>query len=588
MKSDDILINKAFRSMLLVSVLATVAALLTVTVDSVITGQFLGADAVAATGLLSPVTMLFGMFGTVLGAGLGLTCVQYMGMADLKKVNGTFSAAVLLAVSASAVLALAMFFLAPVLGRLAGASGENAALLPLITDYLRGYAPCLPGLYLTMVLSSVMAADSDQMRALAGMCVTFLADLVLDLLNVLVFHGGMFGMAVASTLSQYAAVAVLLLHFRKPGRLLRFTPRALLPGELKNVILSGLSMVISQTAVSLRRLGLNRYFLSLGGRAAVASLTISQSVFVLMAAVGMGIMTAASSAAALFYGERDRNGLTVLTRLAAKTSVKMLLITAVAAIAAAPVLARLFLSDPSLDLTEATRLIRVQAIQILLVALPYAVIGIYQGMKRLSLSYPLTVLQDGLLPLAAVVGLGSLFGLRGAELGFPAAGALSLLAVVLVARVLGGRFPRSLSDLAPLSPDFGARPEDLCEVTIHSMDEVLAASEAARQMCLRCGADRRTTLLLALFVEEMAGNVILHGFSKDDKSHTIAMRLIREDEGWTIRLRDDCRPFDPVRWLEENHPEDPLRNVGIRLVVGMAKEVQYLSVLNMNNLIIRL
>ena len=49
---------------------------------------------------------------------------------------------------------------------------------------------------------------------------------------------------------------------------------------------------------------------------------------------------------------------------------------------------------------------------------------------------------------------------------------------------------------------------------------------------------------------------------------------------------DDGRPFDPVKWLELNHPDDPLKGAGIRIVVGMAKEVRYMPAMGLNNLLI--
>ena len=39
------------------------------------------------------------------------------------------------------------------------------------------------------------------------------ADVILDLLNVKVFHGGMFGMGLASSLSYYAALLVAGIYF---------------------------------------------------------------------------------------------------------------------------------------------------------------------------------------------------------------------------------------------------------------------------------------------------------------------------------------------------------------------------------------
>ena len=62
--------------------------------------------------------------------------------------------------------------------------------------------------------------------------------------------------------------------------------------------------------------------------------------------------------------------------------------------------------------------------------------------------------------------------------------------------------------------------------------------------------------------------------------------------GWTtrkiIRIKDNGRPFDPLRWLEENNPKDPGKNMGIRMIVALAKKVHYIPGMELNNIIVEL
>ena len=53
-------------------------------------------------------------------------------------------------------------------------------------------------------------------------------------------------------------------------------------------------------------------------------------------------------------------------------------------------------------------------------------------------------------------------------------------------------------------------------------------------------------------------------------------------------LRDNCRAFDPVKWIELNENDDPTVNMGIKLVCGMAKEVTYVSTLDLNIITLRI
>ena len=96
-------------------------------------------------------------------------------------------------------------------------------------------------------------------------------------------------------------------------------------------------------------------------------------------------------------------------------------------------------------------------------------------------------------------------------------------------------------------------------------------------------------MLLSLFVEELGNNVVTHGFRKSKgKNLGLDIRLVHLADGWTMRLRDNCRAFDPTEWVRIHKKEDSVSNVGIRLVCGLAKEVRYVSTMDLNILTLTL
>jgi serine/threonine-protein kinase RsbW len=85
----------------------------------------------------------------------------------------------------------------------------------------------------------------------------------------------------------------------------------------------------------------------------------------------------------------------------------------------------------------------------------------------------------------------------------------------------------------------------------------------------------------------MAGNTGEHGYAKGKRAN-IDLRLVYHNGTGVIRLRDDGRPFDPIHWLEKNSGDDPASGLGIRVVTGLAKNVNYMASMEMNNLMIEL
>ena len=55
-----------------------------------------------------------------------------------------------------------------------------------------------------------------------------------------------------------------------------------------------------------------------------------------------------------------------------------------------------------------------------------------------------------------------------------------------------------------------------------------------------------------------------------------------------LRIRDDCAPFDPTKLMPHNKSVDQFSNVGIRLVFGIAKDIQYQNTLGLNVLTVRI
>ena len=56
----------------------------------------------------------------------------------------------------------------------------------------------------------------------------------------------------------------------------------------------------------------------------------------------------------------------------------------------------------------------------------------------------------------------------------------------------------------------------------------------------------------------------------------------------TIRLRDDCKYFDAAKRTEIMNPEDPMSNVGIRVLNTICESTDYYSALNVNFLVMKL
>jgi anti-sigma regulatory factor (Ser/Thr protein kinase) len=135
---------------------------------------------------------------------------------------------------------------------------------------------------------------------------------------------------------------------------------------------------------------------------------------------------------------------------------------------------------------------------------------------------------------------------------------------------------------------FGASDDERIDVSVKSMDEVLTVSEQIVDFCKKNGIDKKKAFYAGLCMEEMAGNIVTHGFAQDNKNHSVDIRVISKDEKLILRMRDNCSEFDPSKRAEVMESTEDGKNIGIKLVYKIAREVEYQNLLGLNVLTIQI
>ena len=145
-----------------------------------------------------------------------------------------------------------------------------------------------------------------------------------------------------------------------------------------------------------------------------------------------------------------------------------------------------------------------------------------------------------------------------------------------------------MDDFMVIKDDFGAGEKDRMDISVRSLQDVTSVSGKVIGFYKAHGIDARRCYFSGLFLEEMAGNVVSHGFTKDRKDHLVDIRVVRKAEDVILRIKDDCVPFDPKDRLSMLDDADPAKNIGIRMVYNSAADVQYQNILGLNVLTIRI
>ena len=90
---------------------------------------------------------------------------------------------------------------------------------------------------------------------------------------------------------------------------------------------------------------------------------------------------------------------------------------------------------------------------------------------------------------------------------------------------------------------------------------------------------------MALFMEEMGGNVVQHGNTDARKESVAEYRLFVSSGRICLTLRDYNQAFDPTAWYLANSNKQTFEGTGIRMVMALAEDIYYFNAFNSNNLI---
>lgn len=95
-------------------------------------------------------------------------------------------------------------------------------------------------------------------------------------------------------------------------------------------------------------------------------------------------------------------------------------------------------------------------------------------------------------------------------------------------------------------------------------------------------------MLTGLCCEEITSNIIEHGFTKckTNKKKTIDIYIGISNNEIHIRIKDNAVAFDPHIKLKDSN--DLTRNVGIRMVSKIARQMNYQNTFDLNILSINL
>ena len=194
------------------------------TVDSVIVGNFVSTQALAAIGSTTMIVNLFVFFFNGFSIGAGVVIGQYFGARDMEKLHDAIETTMAATFILSLLFSLLSFVIVDPLLRMMSTPED---VFHDASVYLRIYLGGIAGLLIFNMGSGVLRAVGDSTRPLYFLIFTSLLNIALDLFFVLVLKMGVAGAAVATIVSQFLSAALILVLLSRTRDIYRLEWREL-------------------------------------------------------------------------------------------------------------------------------------------------------------------------------------------------------------------------------------------------------------------------------------------------------------------------------------------------------------------------
>lgn len=585
--TDIKLITKLFFRLLPIQILLGLVSAVNGTISGLFGSNFVGADVMSAIGLYAPISMFLSAVCIVFVAGSQIVCGRYMGRGESERTQDVFSLD-LLAVSFFSLLVIAVLAVGAAAG-LTRVFTADPATRTALDQYILGQVIGILPMLLGQQLSAFLSLENQTKRTTSASLICIAVTLVMNYLLVVVLKMKAFGLALSSSLGLWTFFAVQLTYYFSGRSFLKLRFDKIEWGVLKDILTKGYPGALNNGYQTIRGIIVNGLIIRYVGNAGLSAFSASDSILRLFWTIPFGMMVVSRMLISIFIGEEDRKSLTDVMRVAMYKCVPLMCCISAVIMACAVPFTRLFYRDPSDPVYGMT----VMAFRLLPICMPLSIISLHfscyaQASGKQVLVHVLSAL-DGVICVAgfSAILVPSLL-INGVYIANILNGVVCALAVWAYSILVRKRFPRNMEGLMAIPEDFGAEDDARIDISVKDLEGVMAVSERVIGFCKARGVDERRANFSGLFLEEMAVNVVDHGFRKDKKPHTVDIRVVCKAEDVILRLRDDCIPFDPAERLEVFDPNDEMKNAAIRMVYKMAKKIDYQNILGLNELTIRI
>ena len=398
---------------------------LNILIDTILVGHWIGPNAIAAINIVLPVSFFVAAIGMSIGIGGGSIISRSLGNKNHDKANKTFGNQISLTlISTIFFMSLGLYYTNDLIP-LFGGKGD---LFDLAKIYYVIVMLGVPVLGLCMMSNNTIRSEGKPKIAMYAMFIPSVSNLCLDYLFIYELGMGMYGAALATTLSYFICGLYILRFFvlKKSDLKLNISDLKFDMSIVKETVSLGFVTLSRQAAVSLTVLVVNNILFSLQGESMIAVYAIISRMLMFMLFPILGITQGFIPIAGYNFGAKNKDRVLNSVKKAIIYSTAMATVIFLFIYTFSDLVANAFTSDENIINKTSDALI--------LVFMATPIIGIqligsayFQAIGRAFPALMLTLSRQVFFLIPLVFFLSKIYGVYGVWISFPLAELLSTI-----------------------------------------------------------------------------------------------------------------------------------------------------------------
>lgn len=561
MLKENSFIMKKYRSLFWASILGWIVALLGGMADSVIAGLFLDSNAVAAVGLISPISSIIYFVSVLISIGSAIMYSTALGAFQKERSEKIAGMGLFVSIVTGAVLCVLIAVFRKQVLEFYGCTGflyedANQYYLPFI--FHTAIAPTIWFVY------NLISYDGDE-------TIILISDIVMAFGNVLISFIlvqtiGIVGLSLGTTLSETLGFAVLLFHFKKKTNSIRFKWHFRFKDLIDMVKLSSASSLTS-LYVGVVDIVFNKFIIERYGENFLPAYTVVNVVLNVAA-----VLVCASNAGMVFvsvaYGENNINALKRVMKIVDRDSILVGIVFSVGLFLIAPAWPGIFAITDPVVAAAAVFAGRFVPLTYIAAALVYEYLNYYPLINRpfagnlLGLNYMLIG------PIVLSIPAGILWGFNGMTIGFALTPVFAILVVLLYYVVT------KQTKTAPILVEPNDEKEAHYDIMLED-ESIIELRDRVEEFLKGNGVPSKKIIEVLLILEDS----LVHTKTKNKKQVLCECDVLVNDKHVRIITKDNGVVFD---LLKEADDSIDLRCYVLARMMGSASEKSYTTTISFN------